>query len=50
MGSFSLTPMRFEEGAMEGKRSGRWYRAQRLFDAGSGNDVHPEVLSASFPK
>jgi|TARA_Y100001934_G_C11883563_1_gene554294 predicted metallopeptidase len=29
----SLTPMRFEDGAMEGKRRGRMYRAQRLFDA-----------------
>ena len=29
----SLTPMRFEDGAMEGKRRGRLYRAQRLFDA-----------------
>ena len=28
----SLTPMRFENGAMEGKRRGRMYRAQRLFD------------------
>ena len=29
----SLTPMRFQDGAMEGKRRGRMYRAQRLFDA-----------------
>ncbi len=29
----SLTPMRFEHGAMEGKRRGRLFRAQRLFDA-----------------
>ena len=34
----SLTPMRVEDGAMEGERRGRLYRAQRLFDA-SGTEM-----------